>query len=93
MTKKAKIEKLSDLKTQVQNANKHTPYGLRLLEKSLRQDGYIDGMTAAADGEIISGSARLEKAVEIFTDENGVEVEPIIGERMKRKIRLLDMVA
>ena len=75
---KPKIEKLSDLKTQSRNANKHTVYGLRLLEKSLREDGFIDAQTAAADGEIISGSARLEKAVEIFTDKQGEEVEPII---------------
>ena len=47
-------KKISDFKTQSKNANRHTPYGLRLLEKSLREDGYIDGMTAAADGEIIS---------------------------------------
>lgn len=72
------IKKMSDLKPQVRNANKHTPYGLRLLEKSLRENGFIDAQTAAADGEIISGSARLEKAVEIFTDEDGNEVEPII---------------
>jgi len=71
-------KKISDFTPQKRNANKHTPYGLRLLEKSLREDGFIDAQTAAADGEIISGSARLEKAVEVFTDEDGQEVEPII---------------
>ena len=72
------MKQISDFTPQKRNANKHTPYGLRLLEKSLREDGFIDAQTAAADGEIISGSARLEKAVEVFTDEDGQEVEPII---------------
>ena len=71
-------DKITKFRPQTKNVNKHTAYGLRLLEKSLREDGFIDAQTAAADGEIISGSARLEKAVEIFTDKDGVEVEPII---------------
>lgn len=58
---------------QVKNANKHNTFGLRLLEESLQRDGFIDAQTAAADGEIISGSARLEVAAEKFD-----EVEPII---------------
>ena len=73
-----RMKKITDFRPQEQNANKHNPFGMRLLEKSLRQDGFIDAMTAAADGEIISGSSRIEKAVEIFTDENGNDVEPII---------------
>ena len=60
---------------QRRNLNKHTPHGLRLLEKSLQQDGFIDAQTAAADGEMISGSARLEVAADKFAD-----VEPIIVE-------------
>jgi hypothetical protein len=58
---------------QQKNANKHTLHGTRLLEKSITEDGYIDAQTAAADGEIISGSARLELSAEKFAD-----VEPII---------------
>jgi len=58
---------------QKRNANKHTLHGTRLLEKSIQQDGFIDAQTAAADGEIISGSARLELAADKFAD-----VEPII---------------
>lgn len=57
---------------QKRNANKHTAYGLRLLEQSVQKDGWLDGQTAAADGEIISGSARLELAAEKFAG-----VEPI----------------
>lgn len=60
---------------QRKNANKHTLNGLRLLEKSIQSDGFIDAQTAAADGEIISGSARLELSAEKFAD-----VEPIIVE-------------
>ena len=58
---------------QQKNANKHTAYGLRLLEKSIQEDGFIDAQTAAADGEVISGSARLEVSAEKFGN-----VEPII---------------
>lgn len=65
--------KITELRPQRKNANKHTPYGLRLLEKSVQNDGWLDAQTAAADGEIISGSARLELAAEKFAD-----VEPII---------------
>ena len=72
------VKKISDLRPQVSNANKHNTFGLRLLEQSIQRDGYIDGMTAAADGEIISGSARLEVAAEKFIDKDGNEVEPII---------------
>jgi hypothetical protein len=60
---------------QTKNANRHTEHGLRLLEKSIQTDGFIDAQTAAADGEIISGSARLEVSAEKFAD-----VEPIIVE-------------
>ena len=58
---------------QKRNANKHTAYGLRLLEESVQRDGFIDAQTAAADGEIISGSARMELSAEKFAD-----VEPIV---------------
>jgi hypothetical protein len=60
---------------QTKNANRHTEHGLRLLEKSVQSDGWIDAQTAAADGEMISGTARLEVSAEKFGD-----VEPIIVE-------------
>jgi DNA modification methylase len=69
----SEIKRLSDLKPQLRNANKHTSYGLRLMEQSIQADGFIDAQTAAADGEIISGSARLELEGDKFAD-----VEPII---------------
>jgi len=65
---------------QQKNANKHTLHGTRLLEKSILEDGWIDAQTAAADGEIISGSQRLLVHAEKFVDEEGEEVEPIVVE-------------
>lgn len=65
---------------QRKNANKHTLHGTRLLEKSITTDGFIDAQTAAADGEIISGSARLELFESRFADDEGKLPEPIIVE-------------
>lgn len=52
--------KLSNFRPQSKNANKHTERGLGLLEKSISKNGWIGAMTAASDGEIFDGSARLE---------------------------------
>jgi hypothetical protein len=60
---------------QQKNVNKHSLHGLRLLEKSVQSDGWIGAQTAAADGEMIAGSARLELAADKFAD-----VEPIVVE-------------
>lgn len=65
---------------QRKNANKHTQRGLGMLEKSVQRDGWIDAQTAAANGEMISGSARLELANDKFTDKEGNPVEPIVIE-------------
>lgn len=60
---------------QRKNANKHTQRGLRELEKSIQRDGWIGGITTAADGETFDGSARLE------TVENVMDgVEPLVIE-------------
>lgn len=66
--------KISNFRPQRVNANKHTPRGLGLLDKSMSENGFIGAMTSAADGEIFDGSARLETAYERF----GEDVEPII---------------
>ena len=42
------------------NPNRHTERGLRLLEDAIQQDGYVAPMTAAADGSLLDGNARLE---------------------------------
>lgn len=67
----AKIEekKLSDFRTQEENANAHTERGLQALGDAYSEVGYVAPMTAAANGEMLDGSARLEKAVEQFDDE------------------------
>jgi hypothetical protein len=69
----AKKAKLSEFKTQRQNANAHTARGLGMLAKSIGQDGWIGGMTVAADGEAFDGSARLETLADAMPD-----AEPII---------------
>ena len=66
-------KKLSDFRTQRQNANAHTPRGLGMLAKSIGQDGWIGGMTVAADGETFDGSARLETLADAMPD-----AEPIV---------------
>jgi hypothetical protein len=54
------VSKLSELRTQRTNANRHTPRGLSALEQSVQQDGWIGAITVAADGETFDGSARIE---------------------------------
>ncbi len=67
----AEIEegKLSDFKPQEDNANQHTERGLRALSKAMGEVGYVAPMTAAANGEVIDGSARLEQSFDQFEDE------------------------
>ena len=55
-----KINKITDVQPQRQNANQHTPRGMGLLEDSIQQDGWIGAITVAADGETFDGSARVE---------------------------------
>lgn len=63
------LTKLSAFVAQRQNVNRHTKRGLGMLDHAMSQDGYVAPMTATADGEIIDGSARLEKAAERYPDE------------------------
>jgi hypothetical protein len=53
-------DKLTSLKPQVRNANRHSARGLGALEKSIQADGWIGAITVAADGETFDGSARIE---------------------------------
>jgi hypothetical protein len=66
--------KVADFRQATHNANKHTTRGLGTIDKSMRTDGYGDPMLAAADGELISGSARLETVATVF----GTDIEPIV---------------
>jgi len=69
--KKVEVEelKLSSFKVQQKNANAHTERGLEALGNAYSEVGYVAPMTAAANGELLDGSARLEKAEEQFSDE------------------------
>jgi hypothetical protein len=69
----AKKLKLSDFRSQSQNANKHTERGIKALNKAINEDGWITAITVTADGEAIDGSARLETAYKQFGD-----IEPIV---------------
>lgn len=83
-----KIAKLSDFVPQRENMNRHTPRGMALLETAMQHVGYVAPMTAAADGEVIDGSARLEKSAEVFSpDAEAIVVEhdgtrPVIMRRL-----------
>lgn len=66
---KVRVGKISEFRPQVDNANLHTLKGEKLLDESMREDGYLTPMTSAKDGELIDGSSRLEKSADIFTDE------------------------
>jgi hypothetical protein len=53
-------KKISDFRPQRQNANRHTPRGLGMLDESISDGGWIGAITTAANGETFDGSARLE---------------------------------
>jgi 16S rRNA G966 N2-methylase RsmD len=62
-------DKIGRFRPQLRNANKHTQRGTGMLEASMRKYGYVAPMTAAADGEIIDGSARIETSAGVFGDD------------------------
>lgn len=64
-----KQEKIDKFRPQRRNLNKHKQRGMGTLEMSMRKLGYVAPMTAAADGEIIDGSARLETSAIVFDDD------------------------
>jgi len=61
--------KLSDFRPLERNPNRHTQRGLRSLEASVGEDGWVAPITVAADGEGLDGSARLEVAFDKFDDD------------------------
>ncbi len=61
--------KIDSFSPQQRNSNKHSQRGMGTLEASMRKHGYVAPMTAAADGEIIDGSARLETVANVFDDD------------------------
>ena len=66
---KVTTDKLDKFRPQTRNANRHTQRGMGQLEASMRKYGYVTPMTAAADGEIIDGSARAETGATVFGDD------------------------
>jgi hypothetical protein len=70
----AKKYKLSDLIPDTKNHNKHTPYGMALLDKSVGRVGIIESITVSNDNMIISGNARHEVIGQRF------DTEPIVVE-------------
>lgn len=61
--------KLSNLIPDDKNNNKHTAYGMDLLEKSVNKVGIIESITVSNDDKIISGNARHEVIGKNFTKE------------------------
>lgn len=72
MTRKSK---LGAFRIQQRNANQHTERGIALLDKSLRQDGWIGAITVAADGETFDGSARLERVADAMPEADPIVVD------------------
>lgn len=52
--------KLSDIKADDRNANKHSKTGMEMLDKSVKDNGIIEAITISADNVAISGNARKE---------------------------------
>ncbi len=67
----AKVEdgSIESFRPQQRNLNRHSQRGMGALEASMRKHGYVAPMTAAASGEIIDGSARLETVANVFDDD------------------------
>lgn len=77
--------KLSSLIPDDKNNNKHTAYGMDLLEKSVNKVGIIESITVSNDDKIISGNARHEVIGKNF-DKEAIVIEtdgtqPIIIKR------------
>ncbi len=64
-----RIASASEFRPQKNNANIHTPRGMGMLGESLNDNGYVTPMTAAVNGEIIDGSARIEVTPERLGEE------------------------
>ena len=62
------------------NPNRHTQQGLGQLEAAMDRQGYVAPMTAARNGAILDGNARLEKAATKFDG-----VAPLVVEHDGRR--------
>ena len=78
MTKK--IDTLADLTPDGENFNKHTEFGQKLLEDSLRKFGAGRSILVDKDGNIIAGNSTTETAAAIGMDD--VIVVPTDGKKL-----------
>ena len=78
MTKK--IERLEDLTPDGENFNKHTEFGTKLLEDSLRKFGAGRSILVDKDGNIIAGNSTTETAAAIGMED--VIVVPTDGKKL-----------
>lgn len=67
MTKK--IDTLADLTPDGENFNRHTEFGQKLLEESLRKFGAGRSILVDKDGNIIAGNSTTETAAAIGMDD------------------------
>ena len=66
------ITKLEDLRPDPKNANRGTPRGHSIIERSVRERGAGRSGLAAADGTMIAGSQTLQKMAEL-----GMKIKPV----------------
>ncbi len=94
MSKKIKLDK--------QNFNKHTPEGMELLEKSIKEVGAIESVTIDKEGEVVTGNARQEtfeklgykpKFITLEKDEYPVIQTDLSGEKRVRAAILANTTA
>jgi hypothetical protein len=68
MSRKPKAASLADYRPLPagRNPNKHTQQGMGQLDAAMSRQGYVAPMTAASDGTILDGNARLETVATKF---------------------------
>lgn len=71
----SKTLKISQIKPDENNFNRHTDYGMELLGKSLDEVGVIESITISNDNKTISGNARRETMEKKFGDADPIIVE------------------
>jgi hypothetical protein len=67
--------KISQIKLDSRNTNKHTEYGISSLNSSIEQVGIIESITISNDDVIISGNARHEVIGQKFNEENAIVID------------------
>lgn len=77
---------LSEFRVQPDNLNDHSQRGMSMLDESMGEDGYVAPMSAAANGDMMDGSARLETVAERFAGIAPIVIEhdgtrPIVAVR------------